>query len=175
MRYDLIDQMKGAEIKVHELFDHYTNIVKLRHKNDFVASGTPFQTCLYNRLAYIIKNNLDFKPDKIMILPYLHERRIYLNRRHTSNQFYTIMNHNKKLFIICLCVNDDKIYVYTETGILKKRILFKEITAEHGKLESISENGLNLLMTKSRTSEQISTAKMSVNGLVIQSDKINYI
>jgi hypothetical protein len=76
-----------------------------------------------------------------MILPYLHERRIYLNRRHTSNQFYTIMNHNKKLFIICLCVNDDKIYVYTETGILKKRILFKEITAEHGKLESVSENG----------------------------------
>jgi hypothetical protein len=41
MRYDLIDQMKGTEIKEHELFDHYTNIVKLKHKNDFVASGTP--------------------------------------------------------------------------------------------------------------------------------------
>lgn len=123
------------------MFDHYSNIIKLKHKNDFIASGTPLQTCLYNRLAYVIKNNESYKPDKIMILPYLHERRIYLNRRHQSNQFYTICNYKGQNFILCLCINDDKIYVYTETGILKKRIKYGHITEEHGKPESISENG----------------------------------
>lgn len=94
IRYDLIESNKGGEIKENELFDHYDNIIKLKNKNYYVGSGTPLQTCLYNRLAYKIKNKKDFKPDKIMILPYLHERRIYLNRRHDSNQFYTISNHN---------------------------------------------------------------------------------
>lgn len=50
----------------------------------------PLQTCLYNRLAYIINNVKRLEPKRLLILPYLHERRIYLNRRHTANQFYTI-------------------------------------------------------------------------------------
>ena len=84
-----------------------------------------------------------------MILPYLHERRIYLNRRHESNQFYTICNRREKKYILCLCINDNKLYVYTETGILKNRIKYDEIAEQHGKPESVSENGKNLLFTKS--------------------------
>lgn len=84
-----------------------------------------------------------------MILPYLHERRIYLNRRHESNQFYTISNRREKKYILCLCINDNKLYVYTETGILKNRIKYDEIAEQHGKPESVSENGKNLLFTKS--------------------------
>jgi hypothetical protein len=41
IRYDLIERMKGNEIKENELFDHYANIIKLKHKYDYVASGTP--------------------------------------------------------------------------------------------------------------------------------------
>lgn len=40
IRYDLIDKNEG-DIKENELFDHYDNIVKLRHRHDFIASGTP--------------------------------------------------------------------------------------------------------------------------------------
>ena len=77
-----------------------------------------------------------------MILPYLHERRIYMNRRHSANQFYTIYEHIGGInYILCMCINDSKVYVYTETGILCERILYDDITELYGKPECISENG----------------------------------
>ena len=137
----------------------------MKDKDDFVQSGTPLQTCLYNRLAYIIRNSKKLKARKLMILPYLHERRIYLNRRHNSNQFYTLYNHNNQNYILCLCIADNKMYVYTETGILVDRILYKEIAEKCGKPVGISENGLNLLFKKSSTSNEVYYVEMSIKGL----------
>ena len=34
IRYDLIEKRAGAEIKEHELFDHYDNIFKLPNSTD---------------------------------------------------------------------------------------------------------------------------------------------
>lgn len=48
---------------------------------------------MYNKLAYIVTNPRKKMPKKLLILPYLHERRIYLNVRHDSNQFYSIFTH----------------------------------------------------------------------------------
>ena len=36
-------------------------------------------------------------------MPYLHERRIYLNRRHNDNQFYTVLKYKSETFIQCMC------------------------------------------------------------------------
>lgn len=84
MRYDLLEQQKGGEIMENQLFDHYSDVINLGNKNKKVEMGMPLQTCLYNRLAYVIKNFAEQKPRTLMILPYLHERKIYLNRRHDS-------------------------------------------------------------------------------------------
>ena len=95
IRYDLLISMKGEEIKESQLFDYYHDILSLKNKGeDFIQSGTPLQTCLYNRLAYVIRNRKKLLPRKLLILPYLHERRIYLNRRHKQNQFYTLLRYN---------------------------------------------------------------------------------
>lgn len=94
--------------------------------NAIVQSGTPLQTCLYNRLAYMIRNQKDLKERKLLIMPYLHERRIYLNRRHTDNQFYTIVKHEDVNFIMTYCFDLEKIYIYTETGKLVERIIYRE-------------------------------------------------
>jgi hypothetical protein len=48
-------------------------------------------------------------------------------------------------YILCICINDNKIYVYTETGILCERILYDNIADKYGKPESISENGQNFM------------------------------
>ena len=84
------------------------------------------QTCLYNRLAYIIRNPKELKARRLLIMPYLHERRIYLNRRHLDNQFYTIKRHNEQTFIQCMCFDQTKMYVYTETGKLVDRITYTQ-------------------------------------------------
>ena len=56
VRYDLLEQQNGGEIKENQLFDHYDDIINLRNKNNKVEMGMPLQTCLYNRLAYVVKN-----------------------------------------------------------------------------------------------------------------------
>ena len=149
IRYDIIQSSKGAQISQTQLFDHYGDIIHLEDPHDTIQSGTPLKTCLYNRLAYVIKNHKRLRTIKVLILPYLHERRIYLNRRHEANQFYSITEHDGLKFILCLCVNDNKIYVYTETGILCERIVYDEIAEKCGKPESCSENGENFLFKKS--------------------------
>jgi len=83
VRYDVIDNNEES-FPENQVFDHYMNVLSLS-ENDYVQPGTPLQTCLYNKLAYIIGNHVNLKPRKVLIMPYLHERRIYLNRRHTTN------------------------------------------------------------------------------------------
>ena len=62
IRYDLLEGQGGknnkneiVDIDENKLFDLYANILYLE-ENDQVQSGTPMQTCLYNRLAYVIQN-----------------------------------------------------------------------------------------------------------------------
>jgi hypothetical protein len=59
-------------------------------------------------------------------MPYLHERKIYLNRRHGDNQFYTILKEKGQTYIMCIAWDLTKIYVYTETGKLCDRIVYGE-------------------------------------------------
>ena len=140
LRYDLIEKMQCSDIKECQLFDHYSEILGLKN-GEFVQCGTPLQTCLYNKLAFIVRNKQQLRPRRLLVLPYLHERRIYLNRRHETNQFYTIQSYKGKDYIVCFCFTDSKIYVYTETGILIKRVLYLKLTELCGKPVTISENG----------------------------------
>ena len=127
IRYDLLERRKGQEIKENHLFDHYADVLSLKSKNYTIKSGLPMQTCLYNKLAYLIRNIKDLKPRMLLILPYLHDRKIYLNRRHTANQFYTLCKYKDENYILCLCLSDNKMYVYTETGILKEKVTYYEL------------------------------------------------
>lgn len=53
IRYDLLEHASAESLPENQVFDHYTDVLSLQ-TNDFVQTGTPLQTCLYNRLAYII-------------------------------------------------------------------------------------------------------------------------
>ena len=122
----------GRPITEPQLFDYYTDVMPLG-QNVVIQSGTPLQTCLYNRLAYMIRNMAKLKPRKLLIMPYLHERRIYLNRRHMDNQFYTVVKHRNETFVQALCFDLNKIYIYTETGKLIERIIYAEQAQKWGK------------------------------------------
>ena len=99
-------------------------------------------------------------------MPYLHERRIYLNRRHTSNQFYTLVRHQSGItLILCLGVQDNKMYIYTETGILIDRINYKDIAYKYGKPVEISENGLILIFQKHSDSTEIHLIQVHIHKL----------
>jgi hypothetical protein len=117
-----------------QIFDIYFNIFDLQ-KNEKVRSNTPMDSIKSHRFAYIIQNQVDFTPKKLMILPYLHERKIYLNRiKMNTDYFYTsiksCLNHEghdcTNNSIICMKKNEReyKYYVYSHRGVLKNRINF---------------------------------------------------
>lgn len=163
-RYDVLKNFKGGDIRENQLFDEYKKILRLKG-NAYIQSGTPLQTCLYNRLAYIIRNDRDLKPRQILILPYLHERKIYLNRRHTANHFYTLYKYMDHNYILCLCLDDNKMYVYTETGKLVDRVLYQNIADKCGKPESISEDGQNIVFRVSERTKELYLVKIHIDRL----------
>jgi len=70
---------------------------------------------------------------------------------------------NKETFILCICISDDKLYVYTDKGILKKRILYKNIAKDYGKPISISENGQYLIFRENDLDGEINLLKIDLN------------
>ena len=73
---------------------------------------------MYNRLAYLVENKANLSPRSLVIMPYLHERKIHLNWRTNADQFYTISQYKGTNFILCLQFNDNKMLVYLENGVL---------------------------------------------------------
>ena len=122
IRYDILERQKGVELTEAQLFDHYSDILQLNNPHSVVQSGTPLTSCMYHRLAYIVRNQKELKPRKILVMPYLHERKIYLNRRTSANQFYSLIEQDKVKYIFCMCLDAEKIYIYTDTGILISRL-----------------------------------------------------
>mgnify|MGYP006907050819 CR=1 FL=1 len=80
LRYDVINQKVKTGLQEDDVFDFYYSIFDLLN-GERVKDETPLDSCLDHKLAYIIDNRLTFCVSKVKFVPYLHERRIYLNRQ----------------------------------------------------------------------------------------------
>lgn len=80
LRYDVINNNSASSLSSeNELFDYYYNIFDLKN-GERVKIGTPLDSHRDHKFAYIIMNKALYGTSKIKFVPYLHERRIYLNR-----------------------------------------------------------------------------------------------
>lgn len=80
------------------------------------------------------------------MLPYLHERKLYLNLMKSTNKYFynifeCIENDKVKNYMLAFDMSADKIFVYSEGGLLIERISYKEITQKYGKPFKVSPNG----------------------------------
>lgn len=74
-----------------EAFDKYENLLDLK-KGETVVCGTPITSLELHKMAYFTRNKRFYKPSRLIILPYLHERKIYLNKMKPANKyFYTTL------------------------------------------------------------------------------------
>ena len=89
LRYDLMKHY-GANGQNQEIyFNRYHNILTLE-EGETIKTNMPMESLQSHRLAYVVLNNQDLKPKKMIIVPYLHERKIYLNRmKQNTNYFYS--------------------------------------------------------------------------------------
>lgn len=70
-------------------FDKYDHLLDLKPTASVVCN-TPIVSMQLHRLAYFTRNEKLQKANDLVILPYLHERRIYLNKmKPDCKYFYT--------------------------------------------------------------------------------------
>ena len=88
IRYDLIDSLQYSTLKESDIFDYYFDIIKLKGIGNKVMLGSPFDSNTMNRFVYIIQDSKNSKPNRVLILPYLHERRVYLQRYKENTEYF---------------------------------------------------------------------------------------
>ena len=79
IRYDLLRKKNLKDLEEYEVFDFYENILPLENDEKILAK-MPVSSLKYHRLVYFSNNKKDLLPNKITILPFLHERKVYFSR-----------------------------------------------------------------------------------------------
>jgi hypothetical protein len=115
----------------------------------------------------MIRNLKDLTSRRLVILPYLHERKLHLNKRNYTNQFYTMIKKDEIVYILCLCINENRLYIYVENSILLKRFTYDAIANECGKPVCVSEDGLSFVFQTSELAREIFVVKLSLDGLKV--------
>lgn len=79
IRYDLVDKPNPEQYKENEIFDFYFDIFHLKD-GERAISGTPIDSYRDHKMAYIISDKVNYGISSIFFVPYLHDKKIYLNR-----------------------------------------------------------------------------------------------
>ena len=87
---------------------------------------------------------------RIKFMPYLHEKKIYLNRQKiNTNYMYTSFETKVKdgdktvpvTSIISINLTESKMYAYSQNGRLINRINFSSLVEQYGEINTFSPNG----------------------------------
>ena len=181
LRYDILtNQTKSYKtLGEYELFDYYKDILNLGldlseefgDKNILkltISDNMPLSDHLNHRLAYV-KSDLDrYSLKKILILPYLHERKIYLNhQKKDCDYFNTTMRldsaasksmksskygssirssrliRDAEVDFISINLTDNKYHYFNIKGILQHRVDFTDTLKQYkcGRPVSVSNDG----------------------------------
>lgn len=135
--------------------------------------GQPSFTPEANRMMYIIKSKKTEACRKLLTTPYLHERKIMLNKTKEDNEyFFTTFDRTEtesKANISCLLsmnITDSKYYIYSLKGNLRERVNFKHLTERYGRARAVSNNGLIYVFKKPSSFELNILLMTNSEGLV---------
>jgi hypothetical protein len=87
IRYDLLQMKNMQDIKENEVFDYYENVLSL-DPEESVKIKMPICSLRYHRLVYMTSAQKTLRPNKIVILPFLHERKVYLSRMNNECDYF---------------------------------------------------------------------------------------
>lgn len=152
IRYDLLHKLNGDKIKEHEAFDYINDIFDLK-AGERIRSLTPIDSYKDHKMAYVIQDMVNFGISTVMLVPYLHDRKIYLNKPKMNTQyFYTSLetplkdhtgNFSKETLtsIACMNITEAKLYMYNQSGLLYNRVCFDHQVQRYGDLLATSVCG----------------------------------
>jgi hypothetical protein len=148
LRYDLMKKYPNRADLYHLFFNLYTNILNLR-EGETLKSNCPIDSPQSHRFTYVAINHRG--PKRLILMPYLHERKIFLNRKKQNTEyFYSSIETDGQSHIFAYNLTESKFYVYSEKGLLENRIEFSELIKEYGEIMCTSPDGLNFALHNRR-------------------------
>jgi hypothetical protein len=89
LRYDLMKKKDSHVLVEDEVFDFYYGIFQLE-PGERVKSGTPLDSMRGHKMAYVTSDKVNFSTSRVTYTPYLHEKKLFLNRpKPNTDYFYT--------------------------------------------------------------------------------------
>mmetsp|Transcript_8198 Transcript_8198/g.12570 ORF Transcript_8198/g.12570 Transcript_8198/m.12570 type:complete len:118 (+) Transcript_8198:3002-3355(+) len=86
-----------TQLKQNNLFDKYDDILDLK-PTERVHSKNPVICNENHRQVYFTRNFSSLSPMRMIILPFLHERKLYINRIDRNHRyFYTVIEEGEAL------------------------------------------------------------------------------
>ena len=103
---------------------------------------------------------------RALIVPYLHERKIFLGRIKDENDYFqtTRLTRNGMSFFN-FNITENKCHVYTQKGILKHRIEYSDQVKKYGKPMSVSNNGM-IYIFKKPSKNVLNIMLLTLNGFI---------
>ena len=112
-------------------------------------------------MLYVTTNRNQLKPKRIIFLPYLHERKIYLNQIELTHKFfYNVVVEqdigdkdeagDNDIHTLIFAINFTKFYydVFTERGIQLRTVSFKDEVSRYGIPINVSSDGRSFIFQK---------------------------
>jgi hypothetical protein len=83
---------------IDQILDIYQDIFDL-DEGQKINSRTPLESIKTHKFAYLITNQKKLNPNKLLIIPYLHDHKIYLNQiKVNTTYFYTSIETTIKAY-----------------------------------------------------------------------------
>jgi len=137
VRYDVLEKDLTTTVTEANLFDKYSNLLDL-HSSETVQTKNPLLCIDSRRVLYLTRNFKKLQPKRLIMLPFLHERKVFLQKNSPDCEyFYTVLDDevgcNDKMFNglenesncsqynslnVAMNLTKNKYAVYSETGIL---------------------------------------------------------
>jgi hypothetical protein len=164
LRLDLIKSSNfRSQLKEKILIDKYSSIIDLK-PTEAIMQMNPILCKVRHRMGYFAIDTTLMSPMRMVLLPFLHERKLYLNRMIPGQKFFyftieikkdalfhSIHNEGPKVKILMVCLNvSAKNYtIYSERGILINKVDYSPQAALYGEPIKVSSNGRNFIFKSS--------------------------
>jgi hypothetical protein len=139
-RYENAYRSNTKEIQESQLVNKYSDILNLE-RGEIIIGKICLLSINESKQLYLYTNNKKRGPIKILILPFLHDRKIFLNKAKSDRVFFSTVIEEKEAKtneilskMVQIDVTDSKYSVYNEKGILKHRNYFRNTMDVYGEI-----------------------------------------
>ena len=155
IRYDLLKSNNTTkEYRYTQIFDVYRDVLKLdkqpgASRTEICETDMPIVEIQSRRLIYLLKNNIDLTPKRILMLPFLHTRNVLMRKQHPDREYHTTIlrkysDDSAGLLsdhYVTMSISSLYVQVYSVNGLQTNKFSYEKIASVYGKPKATSNNG----------------------------------